>query len=270
MIKVFELTNKYMVLATPLILFSLISNLYVAISSQGRIINLLIAIVLLLLMTSAFIAGWFSMVKNAIIQPEREDTNSLMKNFIPGVGEYFVPSVVVVINAFVILGLFLLIAYCVGMKFIGDIGISSESFSKAMESTPALKAFLLSLTKEQIIKMNQWNLLLLGTMVLSNFIIIFYLPVVFFKERNPFKALFLSVADLFKKKFITTFGIGVLIFVIYFVISILMAMFAGNIILHFLVTLANFYFIMLVSVGIFYYYYHNFVKSLGQNVDVEV
>ena len=61
--KIFKLTNKYIILATPLILFSLISNLYFAFSAQGKLLNLLIALFLILLMTGAFIAGWFNMIK---------------------------------------------------------------------------------------------------------------------------------------------------------------------------------------------------------------
>ena len=52
---------------------------------------------------------------------------------------------------------------------------------------------------------------------------------------------------------------------------IFMAVFAMNIILHFLITLVNFYFITAVGVGIFYYYYKTFVNlPKGQNVDIEI
>ena len=68
--KVFKLTNKYIILATPLILFSLISNMYLALSVHGRVINLIIAIAIILLMTGAFFAGWLNMIKTCIIEPE--------------------------------------------------------------------------------------------------------------------------------------------------------------------------------------------------------
>ena len=45
--KVFNLTNKYIVLATPLILYSLFSTVYMAVSiSGGKIINLIFAFIL--------------------------------------------------------------------------------------------------------------------------------------------------------------------------------------------------------------------------------
>ena len=58
----------------------------------GKVINLLIAIVLFTFMTAAFIAGWFNMIKIAVLQPDREDPNSLIKEFVGGVGEYFLSS----------------------------------------------------------------------------------------------------------------------------------------------------------------------------------
>ena len=78
----FNVTNKYIVLATPLILYSLFTSVYLAASATGKLINLLIALVLFTLMTAAFIAGWFNMIKIAIVAPQRDDANSLIKEFI--------------------------------------------------------------------------------------------------------------------------------------------------------------------------------------------
>ena len=79
--KVFNLTNKYIVLSTPLILYSLVSSMYLLVSTGGgKLINLLLAIIMFVLMTGAFIAGWFNMIKSAITDPDREDPNSLLKD----------------------------------------------------------------------------------------------------------------------------------------------------------------------------------------------
>ena len=269
--KIFKLTNKYIILATPLILFSLISNLYFAFSAQGKLLNLLIALFLILLMTGAFIAGWFNMIKKIVCDPEKENQNTLMSEFSSGVGEFFIPSTCAIVIFLAVTALFLTATYHIGQHSIGNIGISAEAFSKAVETPEALKSFMLSLSNEQIIKMNQWNLLLMTGLVIPNFITIFYFPTLFFKTKNTILELLISIKDLFCKKFFTTLGIGFLIFITYFVLSILMAIFTGNVILHFLITLANFYFITVVGVGIFYYYHTNFISSqLGQNIDVEI
>lgn len=270
--KVFNLTNKYIVLATPLILYSLISSIYLAATlSGGKVINLLIAVFLFTLMTSAFIAGWFNMIKIAVLQPDREEPNSLIKEFVGGVGEYFLPSLGM-ISVMLILSLLALIgSYFVGMNTIGDVGISADALSGAMANSGALKAFLASLTFEQLKSLNMWNMLILGTITLMCFLFILYLPALFFKNKNPFFAFFISLKDLFSKKLPQTIGVFLLIFTLNFFISIFATIFGGIALLHFIITLFNFYFVTIVGVGVFYYYYHNFVESsLGQNVDIKI
>jgi hypothetical protein len=114
-------------------------------------------------------------------------------------------------------------------------------------------------------------MLILGTITFIYFITFLYLPSLFLKNKNPFIAFFISLKDTFSKNFFKTLGIFALIFILNFIISILSGIFGANTIIHFLLTLANFYFITLVGVGVFYYYYQNFVKSyIGQNVDIEI
>ena len=270
--KVFNLTNKYIVLATPLILFSLILSVYlVSTANGGKIINLIFALILFFLMTGAFFAGWFNMIKLAVSTPERDDPNSLMKEFVGGVGEYFLSSLGGIFMMFLISVLALFASYFIGMNTIGDVGISAETLSNALQNTAALKEFVAGLNIEQLTKLNLWNMLILGTMVLTYFLLILYLPVIFFKNKNPFIAFFVSLKDLFSKKILQTAGIFLLIFVTNFFISILSTIFGNIVIMHFILTLLNFYFITVVGVGVFYYYYNNFVKPMiGQNVDIEI
>lgn len=267
--KVFELTNRYIIIGTPLILFSLLSTIYLAVTARGAVINLLIGIVLFGLMTAAFIAGWFNMVKSIVIEPDRDDPNTLIKEFTPGVGEYFLPALGMLVNIIVISLVILMIASFAGMKLIGNPNISMEALNTALQNPEALKGFLASLTKEQLIKINAWNLLLLASMAFTYFLELLYLPAMFFKNKNPFIAFFIGLKDLFSRKFFQNLGIFVLIFVVYSIISILSALFMGNVILHFLMTLANFYFVAAAAVGIFDYYYDNFVR-LGKNIDERV
>lgn len=269
--KIFELTNKYIILGTPLILFSLLSTIYLAVTARGTLLNLIIGLILFVLMTSAFVAGWFNMVKVAIKNPDDDNANSILKEFTPGVGEYFLSSLGLLFNVLVLSLIILIIASLIGMKFIGNPNISPEALNAAIQTPAALKVFLASLTKEQLIKINAWNLLLLGAMTLTYFLNILYIPALFFKNKNPFIALFEGLKDLFSKKFFKTLGIFILIFVIYTIISILSALFIGSVVLHFVITLVNFYFVTCVAVGIFYYYYNNFVKiQIGQIIDKKI
>ncbi len=265
----FKLTNKYIILATPLIIFSLLSSLYILFSSHGSLINLMIALVLFTLMVAAFISGWFFMIRKCIKEPEIDEPVLLIKDFPEGVGEYFLSALGLIFCTFIISTVFILLSYFLGMKFIGSIGISSEILSKSMESFESLKAMLLSLNETQLLKLNAWNLLLFGTMSLTYFLVMFYVPAMFFKEKNPLKAYLVSLKDLFSRKFFKNLLLFLILLVSYFIISIFTTIFGLNILMHFVFTLINFYYLVFISVLICYYYYINYVKC-GQLFDRRV
>ena len=272
MYKVINLTNKYIVLTTPLILFTLLSSIYLAVTANGgKLINLLFAIVLFTFMTAAFIAGWFNMIKIAVTNQEKDESISLMQEFTSGVGEYILPSLVCFIMAVITSIILLIGSYLLGANFIGDPGVTAESLSNAMQNQVALKTFIASLTTEQLTKISMWNFLILGTITLTYFLMFLYLPVLFFKNKNPFIAYFISLKDLFSKKIFKTSGIFLLIFVLNFFISVLSTLFASNVIVHFIITLANFYFITAACIGVFYYYHKDFITPMiGNNIDVQI
>lgn len=270
--EVFSLTNKYIVLLTPLIIFSLVSNVYLAISSTGKVINLLFAIILSALMFGAFIAGWFKMVKLSVSSTLHDkNPNNLMQEFVPGVGEYFLSSIGLTVIGFIFTALSLLVSYFACMHFIGDIGITAEAFSKALASQEALKVFLASLTFEQLEKIYAWNMSIFFTLGTGYFLMFLYLPALFFKTKNPFLAFFIGIKDLFNKKFFKTLSLYLLIFVLNAIISVVSVLLSNNIFTNFIMILTNFYFITVASVGVFYYYYNNYIlPQIGQNVDIEI
>lgn len=270
--KVLSLTNKYIILATPLILYSLLINIYlVATTSSGKIINLIIAGIMFFFMTSAFLSGWFNMIKIAVSTPEREDTNSLIKEFIPGVGEFFLSTSGGLLFALLIMVLMLVITYLIGTNFVGSPEISVNDLSKAMQSQTTLKAFVNGLSIEQLNKLFLWNILTIISMSFGYFLIFLHMPAIFFENKNPFKAFIISLKKIFSKHFISITGVFLLIFVLNFFISIFSAILGSNLIGHFIITLLNIYFITAVGVGIFYYYYNQFIDSkIGQNVDIEI
>ncbi len=260
----FRITNKYIILATPLILFSLLSSLYILFSLRGNLINLLIAFVLFTLMLTAFIAGWSYMLKRCVSNPETEDPNFLIREFPAGVGEYFLPVLGLLFNVLVLSVIFYAVSYVAGMKLIGDVGISAGAFSKAMESMDALRTFLTSLSKEQIIKLNAWNFLILFAMGIEYFLLLFHLPALSFKSKNPFKAFWLALKDLFSKQFFKNIVLYLLLFFSYAILSILSSIFGLNVITHFIFTLINFYYLVYIAVLVYGYYYANFVQIGGK------
>ena len=265
----FSMTFKYINLATPLILYFLISGLYILFFTNGNAISLSIAIVLSFLMLSAFLSGWFAMIKSSILKPEKDNMNSISNDFMPGVGEYFLPVSGAILFALILFIISLLVTYGTGIKFIGDVSISVDSFINSLKNTETLKAFLLSLSKEQLIKLNYWNFLILFSNSVFCFVTMFYFPALFFKSKNIFKALIIGLKDLFSYKFLMNTGIFVFVLFTYILISIMTTICSNNIVLHFLFTIINFYYIVFVAVLIGSYYYNNFVK-IGSNIDKKV
>ncbi|MBR1775742.1 hypothetical protein IJ750_01540 [bacterium] len=265
----FDLTNKYIILATPLILFSLISSLYLAFSLHGNIVSMAIAVILFFLMLGAFLSGWFYMILKCIKYPDTEEPNQVIKEFTEGVGEYFLPVLGMLIKTFFVAVILFIISYIAGMKLIGDTGISSTEISAALTSVESLKTFLLSLSNEQLIKINAWNILLFLTMSFTYFLIMFYSPAMFFKEKNPIKSFWIAIKDLFSRHFFKNLLLFIFIFIVYSIISILMTIFGENVFAHFILTLLNFYFFVFAVVLVYNYYYANFVK-IGSNIDTRI
>lgn len=265
----YKITNKCIVLATPLILFSLLSSLYILFSTGGNAISITCALILFVLMLAAFLSGWFYMVKLSVNNPDMEDVNSLIKEFPSGVGEFFLSVLGALFNVAVVVAVLFCISYFVGMKFIGSVGISAAAMVGAFDSVENLRSFLLSLSEEQLFRLNAWNLLLLVTMMLEYFVVLFQFPALFFKSKNPFKAFWISLKDLFSRKFLSNVFLYLILFVSYFVLSILSSIFAMNVFTYFIFTIINFYYTVFVAVLLFNYYYNNFVK-IGGILDKEI
>ena len=270
--KVFNLSNKYMILATPLILYSLFSSIYILISiSNPSFIHGIFAILLILLMSGAFTAGWFYMIKQAVVESDREDPTSLIKEFPSGVGEYFLPSLGAIIVISIIFIAIIQIFIFAGTHFLGDMEVYKTAMMKSVNNPNNLKIYLDTLTSEQLANINAWNLLLLTGATIPCFFIILYIPALFFKSKNPIIAFWISLKNLFCKHFFKTIGVTLLILAVNLLISVISALTKASSLSVFIITLINFYFVMTAGVGIFYYYYHTFVRiPIGQNVDIKI
>ena len=163
----------------------------------------------------------------------------------------------------------MLITYIVGIKTIGNTGIGTDLIAKATSSADALKSFVDSLTLEQLQKLNMWNLLIICASALTSFLIIFYSPALFFKNKNPFVAFFVQLKDLFSLEFFKNVLLFIIISISYFLVSLLGAFASMNIIFHFIFTLINFYYLVFVAVFVYNYYYKNFVE-IGGNIDTRI
>lgn len=265
----FRYTNKFIILATPLILFSLLSSLYLIFSVKGNMVSLILSLILFIAMLCVFLSGWLKMLTEAVKEPEKEDANTILSLFTQGVGEYFLPTLGMVIITMLITAIVLKLSFLLGMKYIGDIGVDNVTFSRALNSTQSMYQFVNSLSVEQLVKITSWNFLFITSTSVLSLLLMFYSPTMFFKKKNPVMAFFISIKDLFSRKFFKNVLLFILISFSYIIISFLSALGSINIILHFIFTLLNFYYMVYIAILVFNYYYTNYVK-IGGTIDETV
>ena len=264
----FKITNGNIVIATPLIFFSLISSLYMIFSAAGNNIGMIFSVILFFLMLGAFLSGWFYIIVRAVKEPDIED-NRLITEFPSGVGEYFLSVMGMIVQFIIVFALISIGIVLLGKKIIGGVGISYDQIVQAASNVEATKAFVESLSNEQLVKINMWNLLAFCSLSFGYFILMLYPAVILFKEKNPFKAFFISLKDTFGHRFFKNAGLFIFISLVYTIISICTVILGKNIILHFVFTLLNFYYITYAGVLLCNYYYSNFIK-IGSNIDTTV
>ena len=273
----FKLTNEGIILATPLILFIWLKTIYLTFA-KGVVDTLpeaFSAIITLLCMVGAFCAGWFYMVKESIELSQKEfilDTDrakeilNLIKKIPTGIGKYFLSFVGMSLVTLVIFGLFAVCIYKLGMHFIGSIDFTAEQIKNAMVSPQDMKAFLDSLSLEQLYKLGNWNLLFMAASTIMSYLLLLWVPEIIYKTQNPVAALFKSIKKLFVK-----FGKSIALFMyltfLNFALSFANTFSLLHPIIYMLMMIAYFYFLVYVVVLIFSYYDKEFNKQEESNSD---
>jgi len=262
--KAFKITNDNIILATPLVLFLFLLSIYLGVA-QAAPVNLASSILLLvtiLFMLSAFFAGWFYMVKKAVDLEKKEfiidedkakASLGLIKEIPVGVGEYFFSFIGASILYAGLVFVILLVSYKLGFHYIGDVGVSVLQLKEALTSTEAMKALVSSLSSDQLIKLNAWNILFLIVTCFYSFLTLFWPVQIVMNTKNPLTALFKSIRAIFKKP-LSAIVLFLYITFINFVVSLTNAFSTINPILYFVSMLLYFYFLVYIVVLIFLYY----------------
>lgn len=272
MLKLFKdtvkITNDNIILATPLIFFMWILSLYIAFSrnSVNSLPLLILSFTTVLFMTGAFFAGWFYMVKKAVQLSKQvfvldsdkaKATFNLLKSVPSGIGKYFLSFLGMIVFSIVIISIIGTLVFKLGMLLIGNIGLEPNQVKMVLSSAVDMKAFLDSLSFEQLIKLNNWNLLLLGTSTLVSFLFMLWIPEIVYQCRNPFKALITSIQKIFAKPW-NAVKLFIFMSVLNFILSFVNTFSIINPILYFIMMVVYFYFLVYLVVLIFTYYDREF------------
>ena len=276
MIKVFKNAFKIsfdnIILATPLLLFLFLLNVYLIIAKNAvkAFPSAILFFLTLFLMFSAFLAGWFYMVKTSVInfkegKKSSDNSVSLMKEFPVGIAEYIKPYMGFSI-LYIIFSNFLVVSvYLIGKHFIGDVGITMHQFVSATEAPVAMQALIDSMTKMQLMKINCWYLLIMFSIQIFMLLTMFWPVEIMYSTKNPIIAFFKAISRIFTKpqSILLFIGINILNFIL--VLFNYFSMF--NPLTYLIMTLIFFYFIVYIFVLLFLYYEEKIKGNSNSSAD---
>lgn len=262
--RAFKITNENIILTTPLVLFLFLLSIYLGLAriAPEKLSSLILLLITILFMLSAFFAGWFFMVKRAVDLDRQEfiidedkarASFNLLKELPVGIGEYFFSFIGGLILYSALFFLLSFAAYEAGLHLIGKIGVGLLQFKEALASPEAMKALVSSLSPQQLTKLNAWNFLFLSVMAIFSFITLFWGAEIIVKTKNSLIAFFKSLNFMFKN-FLSSIILFIYISSINFVVSFINAVSTINPIIYFVSMLIYFYFVVYVVVLIFLYY----------------
>lgn len=213
----FLILRDNLILIQPLILFLLVSTFSVAPLQNTQQQNFIFWFVItnILLLCSAFCAGWFGMVKKAVlnyrykqmgVEYEAENEMTLLKSFFPAVAQYFLPVCGFCFLLIMLSFVFSQFVFKFGMYLFSDANILIEFLNQSSKSPQEQVNFLNTLSATQQILLIKWLLYLIFSNFIFNLFIFFSAPILFFKSKNPFVVLWHSILCVFKKP-INTIGL---------------------------------------------------------------
>ena len=275
----FKTTNDGIILAVPLALFWLVLSFYANFSVQSinTIPKMVLAVVTILFMTSAFASGWFYMVKKAVkfskkdfIFDKDKDSEAvrLIRAIPRGIGNFFLSFVQVsfLFIAFLIL-LGIIIKFATN-PFVSEINSILNSYDIHVSSPEEMRVVLNNFSLDKLVEifMNIMSpaLKLLFIVVtiptLFSFISMLWIPEIIYTKRNALISFFTSIKKVFVK-FWKSVGLYIYIVILQGILSILSSYSLVNPFLYLVGMVVHFYFLVYVVVLIFSYYDREFRKT---------
>lgn len=265
--KAFLLLKENIIIIQPLIFYLLLIGFISRPISFGLQQNFssILAIVTVFLFTSAFLAGWFYIVKIAIsmkneVYETPEEKNlaalSLLKQFFTGVGEYFVPMVFGLLLYSIVLAGLSVLAYKFGLQHIGKFELT-PSIVKLINTGSYSDIYNFmnsnSVSKQSIMRLLYWGSYISFLSITFSFITMYYGAAIIYDTKNPFMAVVLN----FKFLFLNLWG-SIVIFLFLSLLNMTISMInmfsAMNIILYVISLLFMFFYMSYYVMLVFLYY----------------
>lgn len=275
----FKTTNEGLILTIPLALFWWLLTLYIDYSRSvvDTIPEMILSVITMLFMTSAFCAGWFYMVKKSvkfskkhfILDKDKANESIRLIKAIPnGIGRYFLHYVEVSL-------LFLALALLLGIllkfatyPFVSQINDVLINFGISVSSPQEMREILDKLQPNQIMELFDMIfapavklvLTVIAIPTIFSFLLLLWMPEIIYTHRNPFIALFTSIKKIFRK-FWKSLNLYIYITIIQMIISSIGAASFINPFAYMAGMIIYFYFLVYVTVLIFSYYDKEFIGT---------
>lgn len=244
-----------------------------------NVIVFALIVLLILLFTSAFFAGWLQMVKTAIENSKKDERNEeervkefiQMKNdFFSAVPVYILPILGGIVLYFIMF--FLLVAFNIKFAnhFIGRLDFIVDTINSIPQDSQALHAFVSSLPQDKIMILWSWQFLFLFTIGIFNFLIMFWASALYYPEKcttSPLSALKNSLFAIFKHP-VKSLALYTFILILGMLFKIISISFATNVVLYFIFMVLAIYFWVFVFVLIFDYYESRFYNHGDNGCDL--
>jgi hypothetical protein len=267
----FRITNDSIILGIPLIIFISITGAYLdyAQMAAGNLPSILLALITLFFMVSAFSSGWFYMTKKAIKLSKKEfvmdedRTKAVMDLFrqIPsGIGKYFLSFLSF---AFIGLLIMLLVTNIIGLIGIFTIGapdIDSNLIKNFGSTIMEHRAFLNSLSETQLLNLFYWQILLYIGFSFTMFLTFLWVPEIIYGTKNALVALFNSIKKVFHKP-LKTFLVFIIFAIIHFFMSVISTFASIHPVIYILTFILNFYVLIFSVILVFNYYEIEFLEK---------
>lgn len=270
--KAFDITKDNIILAQPLVLYLLAASFtFAGLAMQSNKYTYVIFLITNILLFTAFLAGWFSMIKQGILLNRRIENGEfqkaedraaaswdLGKAFFPGVGDYFLQ---VTLTTLAYVTFFILLTYAffkLGQNYLPHHVLDLQKINTLANSSPAeIQKFVYSLSFEQLKAINIWMLYLGSVAFGYTFITLFWFPAIFDSKETfwlaPIKSFSRNIVFLFKN-FLGSLGVILFLLMLNTFISILSVIFNLNVVLAIVGLIISFYFTTYAVVLIFLYY----------------
>ena len=239
----FNILKNNLIIIQPLLIFMIIFGVLAQpfTFAGGNVLQIAINGILLYFIFTAFVSGWFYMIK-LIVRDRNKEYNTpeelaiaqmdLLKSFFIGVGEYILPMILNVLLYTILLIAFSFLVYKAGMHFIGHINMPKEMITALSGTEKELYKFLLSpaFTADLQKQIREWVIFILGSNFIFAALTMFLGAIAFFKTQNPFKIAIENVKFIFRN-FIETIIITAILLSLNLVVLVINITTSTNVIL---------------------------------------